>query len=173
MVAAGKLGCELDVYAVAEDVDAYTVKFPESEYSNPVVYLKEANDGPLVTLFRTGSYHITGGKNVEEVRSAKNWMVSQLSELGIHIGEVSFSVKNTVLVGDLERELDLSQIAVWLGLDQTEYEPEQFPGLVYRPVDGSCVFLLFASGRVVVTGAPDFEVGVNEFEELMDRLESL
>lgn len=59
------------------------------------------------------------------------------------------------------------------GLENTEYEPEQFPGLVYRPSDDSCVILLFANGRVVIAGSPDVDVAQQSFESLKDRVADL
>ena len=62
---------------------------------------------------------------------------------------------------------------IWLGLEQTEYEPEQFPGVIYRPPDVPCVFLVFGSGRVVVTGAASAEIAFDAFDELEYELAEL
>ena len=50
----------------------------------------------------------------------------------------------------MERPLNLSALAVCLGLEITEYEPEQFPGLITSLHDYACVVLVFASGKVVI-----------------------
>lgn len=63
----------------------------------------------------------------------------------------------------LERPLNLSALAVGLGLEVTEYEPEKFPGLVYRPRDHECVLLVFATGRVIITGAQ----GISEADTVL------
>ena len=39
-----------------------------------------------------------------------------------------------------------------LGLENVEYEPEQFPGLVYRIKQPKVVVLIFSSGKLVITG---------------------
>jgi transcription initiation factor TFIID TATA-box-binding protein len=172
VVGSGKLGVEIDVQAVADDIDAGVVKLSGENYSNRVVYLRKRENGPMATLFRSGSYHITGASSVEGTQALKEWMVELLHALGIDI-EPTFDVKNVVLVGDLERDINLNQLAVWLGLEKTEYEPEQFPGVIYRPPDEPCVFLIFGSGRVVVTGATSGEMAFSGFEKLRNKLAEL
>ncbi|OQB24847.1 MAG: TATA-box-binding protein 2 [Euryarchaeota archaeon ADurb.Bin190] len=53
---------------------------------------------------------------------------------------------------DLKTDLNLNAIALGLGLENIEYEPEQFPGLVYRIKQPKVVVLIFSSGKLVVTG---------------------
>lgn len=172
VVASGTLGRELDVYTVAEDIDAPVVKFPETSYSHPVVYLRSREEGPMATVFRSGSYHITGGDSVEETEELKEWLVTRLHRLGIEV-DATFDIRNVVVVGDLATDVDLNQLVVHLGLTQTEYEPEQFPGVIYRPSGFSCVFLIFASGRVVVTGADSADTAFNGFDQLKTELSTV
>jgi transcription initiation factor TFIID TATA-box-binding protein len=172
VVGSGKLGVELDVRAVAEDIDAAVVKLSDTSYSNRVVYIREREGGPMATLFRSGSYHITGGSSIEETAALKDWMGERLHALGID-ATATFDIKNVVVVGDLEQDINLNQLVVWLGLEKTEYEPEQFPGVIYHPPDVPCVFLIFGSGRVVVTGATSAEIAFDGFEELKGELEEL
>src|SRR5947209_5798337 len=63
----------------------------------------------------------------------------------------NFRIENVVASTSLGRELDLKAIA--LALCGSEYEPEQFPGLVYRIDEPKVVLLMFGSGKVVCTGA--------------------
>lgn len=169
VVAAGKLGSEIDVLAVAEDVDAASVKLSKESYSHQVVYLRQENGGPMATLFRSGSYHITGADSTEQVEEMKDWMVVALEDLGIKV-MATFAVKNVVLTGDLGHGVDLNKLVIALGLEKTEYEPEQFPGVIYRPQGVDCVFLIFASGKVVITGSPNVETATTSFEELTEKL---
>ena len=64
---------------------------------------------------------------------------------------VKIRIENVVASTSLGDELDLQSIA--LGLDGAEYEPEQFPGLIYRLKEPKTAILLFRSGKVVCTGA--------------------
>ena len=65
--------------------------------------------------------------------------------------EFEIKIQNIVASANLESTLNLEAVA--LELEDTEYEPEQFPGLVYRLSDPKVVLLLFGSGKVVCTGA--------------------
>lgn len=55
-------------------------------------------------------------------------------------------------------------------MERTEYEPEQFPGLIYRPEFLDCVILIFATGRVVITGTREFEIAERAFKQLQNTL---
>jgi transcription initiation factor TFIID TATA-box-binding protein len=169
VVAAGKLGREINVPAIAEDIDAAVVKLSEENYSHRVVYLRREEGGPMATLFRSGSYHITGADSMEEAEELKDWMVIALENLGIEV-TATFSIKNIVMTGDLGHQVNLNTLVVALGLEETEYEPEQFPGAVYRPPDIDCVFLIFGSGKVVITGSPDVETATEGFKKVSERL---
>ncbi len=173
VVASGDLGRELDVAAVAEDITAGVVKTQGGEYRTPTLYVKQEEGSPLVTVYESGSYHASGAGSVAEAESAKDWQVEALADLGIEVSDVSFGVPNVVVVGDLERDINLNQLVIGLGFEATEYEPEQFPGLVYRPEDLECVFLIFSSGCVVIPGAPDAETAFDGFDELKEELTAL
>lgn len=170
VVAAGSVGRELDVAAVAEDIDAGEVKSNTDEYSTPTVYLREREGGPLVTVYESGSFHVSGASSVKEADEVVEWFVGALESLGVEGVDVEYGVKNVVVVGDLERSVDLNRLAVILGFESVEYEPEQFPGMVYRPPESEAVYLIFASGRVVIPGSSSAEVGFEAFEELRERL---
>jgi transcription initiation factor TFIID TATA-box-binding protein len=67
--------------------------------------------------------------------------------------EPEITVQNIVASANLEQKLNLNAIAISLGLERVEYEPEQFPGLVYRLEQPKVVLLIFGSGKLVCTGA--------------------
>ena len=77
-------------------------------------------------------------------------------------------MQNIVASSDLVQKINLNVMAVTLGLDRVEYEPEQFPGLVYRLDEPKVVMLLFGSGKLVCTGAKrpqDVEAAVDKVAE--------
>jgi transcription initiation factor TFIID TATA-box-binding protein len=95
--------------------------------------------------------------------------VKHLEATGVHIKiEPKIEVQNIVASSDLECGINLNAVAISLGLEKVEYEPEQFPGLVYRIDSPKVVILLFGSGKLVCTGArtpEDVEVAVNKITE--------
>ena len=81
-------------------------------------------------------------------------VAKDLEKADVHITiEPKIEVQNIVASSDLEQEINLNTVAITLGLEKVEYEPEQFPGLVYRLDDPKVVVLLFGSGKMVCTGA--------------------
>lgn len=123
----------------------------------------------------------TGVNSYNELEYAKNELLSALAELGIisSPNPVSeeiidpFQVQNVVYTAELEGQegLSLSQLAISLGMEKTEYEPEQFPGLVYRPDNSSCTILVFSSGKMVITGIDNEKTAQRELERLQKELD--
>jgi transcription initiation factor TFIID TATA-box-binding protein len=88
--------------------------------------------------------------------------------------EFEIKVQNIVASANLDKTLNLEAVA--LDLENTEYEPEQFPGLVYRLGEPKVVLLLFGSGKVVCTGAKtiaDAQLGVEKTKERLAELDLL
>ncbi len=94
----------------------------------------------------------------------------RLGEIGIPtVDDPHERVVNIVASADLNAELDLNKIAVTLGVEYTEYEPEQFPGLIYRLDKPKVVTLLFGSGKIICTGART----TKEVEEAIVKISKL
>ena len=89
---------------------------------------------------------------MHEVEESIHTVAAQIKKGGQKINmKPKIEVQNIVASSDLESEINLNAIAVTLGLDRVEYEPEQFPGLVCRIEDPKVVVLLFGSGKLVCT----------------------
>lgn len=170
VVASGGLGREIDIHAVGDDIEAEEVKSSSGEYGTPTAYIRKTEDAALLTVYESGSYHISGAKSVEEAEEIRDWFVGELERLGIGGLDVTFGVKNVVVVGDLEKEVDLNRLMVKFGFENTEYEPEQFPGLIYRPEEFDCIYLIFSSGRVVIPGSSTPTEGFEAFEMIQEQL---
>lgn len=170
VVASGTLGRELDIRAVSEDINATEVNSQTGDYKTPTAYIRPNEDGSLVTVYESGSYHISGAKSVEDAEETRDWFVDELEQMGVEGVDVTFAVKNVVVVGDLGRTVDLNRLAIQFGLERVEYEPEQFPGMVYRPDEMGSVFLIFSSGRVVIPGTSSVEGAFDAFEWLMEQI---
>ncbi|HQN92178.1 MAG TPA: TATA-box-binding protein, partial [Methanoculleus sp.] len=74
---------------------------------------------------------------------------------------------------DLGTPINLNKIAVGFNLDRIEYEPEQFPGLVYRLDDPKVVALLFGSGKLIITGGKVPDDARRAVERIVSELSSL
>jgi len=106
-----------------------------------------------VLLFRSGKLVCTGTKTLDEVKKVITGIVKTLKKHNLDvIAKPEIHVQNIVASADLETKIDLVQIAMTFGIERIEYEPEQFPGLVYRGKEPKVVMLLFSSGKIVCTG---------------------
>ncbi len=96
----------------------------------------------------------TGAKSLEHVKTAIDLVTKQIAAAGVPVNkDPEIVVQNIVATSDLGAPIDLNAIAISLGGGKVEYEPEQFPGLVYRIDEPKVVVLLFGSGKLVCTGA--------------------
>ncbi|MDL0139893.1 TATA-box-binding protein C [Halobacterium salinarum] len=127
---------------------------------------------PLITVYRTGKYIITGPTSEEELFDLRERFLKFLSDMDVieNATDEWFAVQNYVCTEDLGQTLNLNALAIGLGLERTEYEPEQFPGLIYRPEGYDGVVLLFATGRVVITGCRSVDAAEKTFSNLESDL---
>ena len=130
---------------------------------------------PTITVYRTGKFIIYGADNIDEIYEARDFLLTQLADLGAIESpeDTGFSIQNVVCTGKLESEQNLNAVAIQLGLDRTEYEPEQFPGLIYRPEEHNCVLLIFGSGKVVITGCKDLDTAQSALDDLERTLSAV
>jgi transcription initiation factor TFIID TATA-box-binding protein len=165
VVASTSLGEELDLPSIALALEG--AEYEPKQFPGLIYRLKEPKTATL--LFRSGKVVCTGAKSLENVKLAITKVAKLIEKAGVKIKvEPKIEVQNIVASSDLEQEINLNAIAISLGLERVEYEPEQFPGLVYRIDKPKVVVLLFGSGKLVCTGArkpQDVEDAVNKITE--------
>ena len=165
VVASTSLGQELDLQTIALALDG--AEYEPETFPGLIYRLKEPKAATL--LFRSGKVVCTGAKSLDHVKVAVAKVTKEIDKAGVKIkAEPKIEVQNIVASSDLGQEIDLNAIAITLGLDRVEYEPEQFPGLVYRIEEPKVVLLLFGSGKMVCTGAKkpqDVEAAVLKMTE--------
>jgi transcription initiation factor TFIID TATA-box-binding protein len=136
----------------------------------PALVYKLKKPKTTTLLFSSGKIVCTGAKSSRSAKTAIARMISELKGNGVVIiANPTVEIQNIVASGDLYGTIDLENVAE--RLFKTMYEPEQFPGLVYRMTNPYAVFLVFASGKIVCTGAKtesDVDLAV---EKLLDTLE--
>src|SRR6267143_1243243 len=165
VVASTSLGEQLDLQAIALVLGG--AEYEPEQFPGLIYRLKEPKTATL--LFRSGKVVCTGAKSLEHVKTAIDMVSKQIEAAGIPIKKnPEIEVQNIVASSDLGTEINLNAIAISLGLEKVEYEPEQFPGLVYRIDVPKVVVLLFGSGKLVCTGArkpQDVEQAVEKITE--------
>lgn len=169
ITASGDIGREIDVEQLTRDVDLPVADFDSKAQA---AFLRFIDDkSPLVILYRTGKFIIRGGNSHEKLNDVHNRYTTLLENLDIidETSEADFTILNVVCLGDIGEPIDLNKAVLKLGLEQTEYEPEQFPGLVYRP-NSPCVLLIFNSGKTVIAGARTRDEARKAFQDAKLRL---
>lgn len=154
LVGSLRLGRELDLESLNRDLEN-TEYHPETY---PSMIYRPSIDGSLSILTpRTGRLAIVGAKSKQEIIEGVDNFFKKLSKLGINIDRTASDILVQNIVGnfDMGREIDLSTVSIALGLENIEYEPEQFPGVIYRG-GGNSTILLFNSGKCVITGAKSY-----------------
>jgi len=167
VVATTSVGRDLDLKAIALALD--NAEYEPEQFPGVVYRIKDPKTATL--LFRSGKLVCTGAKSIEAVHLAINTVIKRVEEAGISVDKnPKIVVQNIVASSDLHTELNLNAIAISLGLDRVEYEPEQFPGLVYRIDEPKVVALLFGSGKIVCTGAKKVEDIEKAVEKIHNEL---
>ncbi|WP_255170118.1 TATA-box-binding protein [Natrononativus amylolyticus] len=172
VVASGALDVELDLERLASDIGDPVARYDPDKY--PGMYLRFKEDAPLITVYRAGKFIITGTASEKESYSLRERFLNLFSDMDV-IEEPKdewFAIQNYVCIGEIGQNLNLNALAIDLGLENTEYEPEQFPGLIYRPSNVDGVVLLFATGRVVITGCRSVDTADEIFADMNERLSS-
>src|SRR5512137_525699 len=170
VVASTSLGGELDLQAIALALDG--AEYEPEQFPGLIYRLKEPKTATL--LFRSGKVVCTGAKSLEQVKVAISKVAKQIEAAGIAIkGEPKIEVQNIVASSDLGAKINLNAIAISLGLEKVEYEPEQFPGLVYRLDVPKVVVLLFGSGKLIITGGKEPEDAKKAVVKILSDLRSL
>jgi len=165
-VATGKINREFDLEAVEADINSYSHNYSENKRSG--LHLKFYEDGPTVTLHRSGSCNIRGASSKEEAYKNKLLLEKNISHLEINETISDFQITNIVFTSDLEENIELNELCIKLGLEKTEYEPEQFPGLIFRTDPG--VVLIFSSGKLVLTGFTNIEEARQSLNKLLSEI---
>ncbi len=152
-VASASLDQKIDLLAILKVFR--NVEYRPKQFPGLVFRLKRPKTATLI--FGSGKMVCTGAKSEKMARRAVNKVVRELKNNGIIIlGKPTIVIQNMVASANLHGSIDLETAADIL--DNVMYEPEQFPGLIYRMKDPKTVLLLFASGKLVCTGAKSEEM---------------
>jgi transcription initiation factor TFIID TATA-box-binding protein len=153
------------------DLNMISSNLVGSEYSPkrfPGLIYKLKDPKTTFLVFTSGKFVVTGAKTVEKLYEAVDNFRGKLEDIGVKIKEdPKIVIQNFVATSNLHQEVNLSAVATTFGLVSVEYEPEQFPGLVYRVRDPKAVALIFKTGKVVCTGTKS----IKEIEVALGKIE--
>ncbi|MBS3159160.1 TATA-box-binding protein [Candidatus Woesearchaeota archaeon] len=129
-------------------------KLPNTEYNPeqfPGLVMRIRDPKTSALIFGSGKVVCTGARSMQKLRESIKQIVKNIEKIGIKILiQPRVKVQNMVASGSIGMDLNLNSLA--MELENTEYEPEQFPGLVYKLAGTRATFLLFSNGKIVCTG---------------------
>ncbi|KAL3525334.1 hypothetical protein ACH5RR_013706 [Cinchona calisaya] len=149
IVSTVNLNCKLDLKAIA--LRARNSEYNPKRFSAVIMRIREPKTTALI--FATGKIVCTGAKTEAQSKLALRKYAKIIEKCGL--GGVQFSdfkIQNIVASADLKFPIRLEYLAVAHGAF-VSYDPELFPGLIYRMKNPNVVLLIFASGKIVLTGA--------------------
>ncbi len=139
---------EFNLEKLARSLDG-AVYDPESF---PGVVYKSEHPRASFLIFSSGKMNCVGARSLNDAKQAIRKLTGKLRKAHIKVKtEPKVKVQNIVASVDFGRKFDLERIS--RSFENTEYEPEVFPGLVFRLDDPKAVLLLFVSGKGVCAGA--------------------
>ena len=124
-------------------------------------------------IFRSGKVICVGARSIQEAKEAIKEIVRHIKRVGLRVNENKLDIKIENIVAAVELGYELNLDALAFKLEDSEYEPEQFPGLVYRLLEPKVAFLLFSSGRVICAGAKSLNEIKKAIEILQKKLKAV
>jgi len=138
------------------DLNIIARKHSDAEYNPerfPGLVMRINDPKATFLIFSTGKMVVTGLRKAEEAARGVDKAIKNIKKAGIKVSNPDITIQNIVASGDLHTNIDLNMAAIVM--ENVMYEPEVFPGLIYRMVEPKTVFLIFSNGKIVCTGAKD------------------
>jgi transcription initiation factor TFIID TATA-box-binding protein len=128
------------------------VSYQPDQFPGLILRLEKPKTTALI--FKSGKMVVTGAKSTQQLIDAVKRIIKLLRKHGIKIvSKPRIQIQNIVASGDINAFINLERAAYLL--EDSMYEPEQFPGLIHRMRDPRVVLLIFSSGKMVITGAKE------------------
>lgn len=142
-------------------------EYNPEQFPGLVIRIKEPKTSALI--FSSGKVVCTGARSMEKVEESIKKIIKSLEKINVKIKtKPVINVQNIVASGNIGMDLNLNTLA--MKLENTEYEPEQFPGLVYKLPESRATFLLFSNGKIVCTGTKSEEEVHEALKKLIENL---
>jgi len=145
-------------------------EYNPEQFPGLVIRIKEPKTSALI--FSSGKVVCTGARSMEKVEESIKKIIKSLEKINVKITiKPEIKIQNIVASGTVGMDLNLNTLA--MKLENTEYEPEQFPGLVYKLEEAKATFLLFSNGKVVCTGTKSEKEVHAALDKLIERLKKV
>ncbi|CAG8506934.1 6944_t:CDS:2 [Ambispora gerdemannii] len=161
IVATVNLECKLDLKTIA--LHARNAEYNPKRFAAVIMRIRDPKTTALI--FASGKMVVTGAKSEDDSKLASRKYARIIQKLGFSAKFADFKIQNIVGSCDVKFPIRLEGLAYSHG-HFSSYEPELFPGLIYRMVKPKIVLLIFVSGKIVLTGAKVREEIYQAFEAI-------
>ncbi len=164
------------VVEITEKIDLNIIarKHTDVEYNPerfPGLVMRILKPKATILIFSTGKMVVTGMRKASEADRVVEKVLKNIRKAGIKVSNPEITIQNIVASGDLHTNIDLNMAAIVM--EYAMYEPEVFPGLIYRMQEPKTVFLIFSTGRIVCTGAKKKEIVKEAVKKLNKEVRDL
>ncbi|KAI9670814.1 MAG: TATA-box-binding protein [Trizodia sp. TS-e1964] len=159
IVATVNLDCRLDLKTIA--LHARNAEYNPKRFAAVIMRIREPKTTALI--FASGKMVVTGAKSEDDSKLASRKYARIIQKLGFNAKFTDFKIQNIVGSCDIKFPIRLEGLAS-RHHHFSSYEPELFPGLIYRMLKPKIVLLIFVSGKIVLTGAKVREEIYSAFE---------
>jgi transcription initiation factor TFIID TATA-box-binding protein len=149
-VATVNLGCTLNLKQIT--LHARNAEYNPKRFAAVIMRIREPKTTALI--FSSGKMVCTGAKSEESARLAARKFARIIQKLGFSATFKEFKIQNIVGSCDVKFPIRLEQLQT-RHQNFCSYEPELFPGLIFRMLQPKVVLLIFVSGKIVLTGAKE------------------
>lgn len=149
ILSSAQLNINLDLEKVAKI-------FPNSKIptkTSPWLKFRLPPNNRYIAFYGSGKIIISGTKTIEETNEIMNFLIEKFENNDLHVSYSSTKILNIVCMTTIYLNKSLENIIIGLDPQKGSYEPEQFPGLIYK--DFGVTFLLFSTGKLIITGLKD------------------
>ncbi|XP_065159827.1 uncharacterized protein Tbp isoform X2 [Atheta coriaria] len=167
IVSTVNLNCKLDLKKIA--LHARNAEYNPKRFAAVIMRIREPRTTALI--FSSGKMVCTGAKSEEDSRLAARKYARIIQKLGFPAKFLDFKIQNMVGSCDVKFPIRLEGLVLTHSAFSS-YEPELFPGLIYRMVKPRIVLLIFVSGKVVLTGAKVRQEIYEAFDNIYPILKS-
>jgi transcription initiation factor TFIID TATA-box-binding protein len=151
VVATINVGCPLDLKDIVSK--ARNVEYNPKRFAALIMRIR--NPKTTALCFNSGKIVVTGAKTEANCRMAGRKFTRILQKLGYQARFTEFKIQNLVATSKTNFPIRLEGLVI-KHQSFAHYEPELFPGLIYRMFKPKVVLLIFVSGQIVFTGAQEY-----------------
>ncbi|MBP2132249.1 transcription initiation factor TFIID TATA-box-binding protein [Methanomicrobium sp. W14] len=170
IVASGEIADSISLEEVSRQID--TCELNTKRFPGAVYRIEKPKIASLI--FSSGKIVLTGIRKKDDLKAGLDIIISSLKNVGVKtFDKPNVAITNIVCSYDIGKQVNLNRVVVTLNLENIEYEPEQFPGLVYRIEEPKIVALIFSSGKIILTGGKnldDVKRGLDFLEQKLDSI---